>query len=385
MASLLNKRLGVTQCIIDHALEKTKSLHSDLYWRENDAQYHFSCQYTADLIAMNTADFIITSSDKEIAGTEETVGQYGSYQAFSMPGLYRVTNGIDLFDPKFNIVSPGVDENIYFPCTETGRRLTVLQPEIESLIYGTEPGAQARGVLADPDKPLIFTMARLDRIKNITGLVEWYGNSERLRNSANLLVVGGHIDPGYSSDDEEREQIQRMHQLMDQYGLDGQVRWLGMRLHKNLAGEVYRRVADSRGIFVQPALFEAFGLTIIEAMTSGLPVFVTCHGGPHEIVQHKRSGFHIDPNNGAAAAELMADFLERCTAESGEWERVSQGALARVAARYTWKLYAERMMTLSRIYGFWKFVSGLEREESARYLDMFYHLQFRPLAEKIPR
>ena len=37
-------------------------------------------------------------------------------------------------------------------------------------------------------------------------------------------------------------------------------------------------------------------------------------------------------------------------------------------------------MTLSRIYGFWKFVSGLERQETLRYLDMFYHLQFRPLA-----
>ena len=136
---------------------------------------------------------------------------------------------------------------------------------------------------------------------------------------------------------------------------------------------------------MQPALFEAFGLTIIEAMSSGLPVFVTRHGGPHEIVKHNRSGFHIDPNRGDEAAELMADFLERCAADPGEWERISQGALARVAARYTWKLYAERMMTLSRIYGFWKFVSNLEREEVACYLDMFYHLQFRPLAAKMER
>jgi hypothetical protein len=36
-------------------------------------------------------------------------------------------------------------------------------------------------VLADPDKPLLFTMARLDRIKNITGLVDWYGRSAELR------------------------------------------------------------------------------------------------------------------------------------------------------------------------------------------------------------
>ena len=176
-----------------------------------------------------------------------------------------------------------------------------------------------------------------------------------------------------------------MHQIIDSHELEGQVRWLGMRLPKNMVGELYRTIADHRGVFVQPALFEAFGLTIIEAMSSGLPVFVTCHGGPSEIVQHNRSGFHINPNQGEAAADLMADFFERCASNPGEWERVSQGALARVAARYTWRLYAERMMTLSRIYGFWKFVSDLDREEMACYLDMFYHLQFRPLAEKIDR
>ena len=46
-------------------------------------------------------------------------------------------------------------------------------------------------------------------------------------------------------------------------------------------------------------------------------------------------------------------------------------------------LYAERMMTLSRIYGFWKYVTNLERDETRRYLEMFYGLQFRPLAESV--
>ncbi len=41
---------------------------------END--YNFSMQFTADLIAMNSSDFQITSTFQEIAGTETTVGQY---------------------------------------------------------------------------------------------------------------------------------------------------------------------------------------------------------------------------------------------------------------------------------------------------------------------
>lgn len=383
VASLLSHRLNVTQCNIAHALEKTKYLHSDLYWQDNEEKYHFSCQYTADLIAMNSADFIIASTYQEIAGTESTEGQYESYQTFTMPGLYRVINGINLFEPKFNIVSPGANADVYFPYTDQEKRLFSLWPEIEKLVYGKAPAKSARGKLKDKDKPVIFSMARLDRIKNITGLVEWYGRSPRLRGLANLVIVGGYIEPEQSGDHEEQAQIREMHALMDKYELDNEVRWLGMRLDKNLSGELYRFIADRRGIFVQPALFEAFGLTIIEAMASGLPTFATIYGGPREIILHKRSGFHIDPNDGDAAAELIADFFERCAASPDEWQRVSNEGLARVAAKYTWEKYAERVMTLSRIYGFWKFVSGLERQETLRYLNMFYHLQFRPLAAQL--
>ncbi|WP_324780346.1 sucrose synthase [Thiobacillus sedimenti] len=380
VASLLSARLGVTQCNIAHALEQTKYLHSALYWEANDASYHFACQYTADLIGMNHADFIITSTYQEIAGTADGVGQYESYRAFTLPGLYRVVHGIDVFDPKFNIVSPGADAAIYFPYMQTERRLHSLMPEIERLLYARDPGVAHRGCFEDPHKPLIFSMARLDRIKNLSGLTEWFGASPRLAEAANLVVIGGHVDAAVSGDDEEKAEAARMHELMTHHRLDGRMRWLGVRLDKNLAGELYRHVADRRGVFVQPALFEAFGLTVIEAMASGLPVFATRYGGPLEIIEHGKSGFHIDPNDGAAAADAILAFLQRCEADPAVWNRISEGALARVAARYTWQLYAERMMTLSRIYGFWKFVSNLEREEAGRYLELFHHLQFRPLA-----
>jgi len=380
VATLLAQRLGVTQCNIAHALEKTKYLYSDLYWRENDPQYHFSSQFTADLIAMNTADFIITSTYQEIAGTDESVGQYESYAAFTLPGLYRVVHGVDAFDPKFNIVSPGADPDVYFPAIDQERRLDHLHTEIEQLVYGQQVGGAVRGSLTEPDKPLLFTMARMDRIKNITGLVEWYASSPALRATANLLVISGHVDPERSDDAEERNQIQRMHALMNEHGLDTQVRWLGMHLEKDLAGELYRVVADRRGAFVQPALFEAFGLTVVEAMSSGLPTFATCFGGPQEIIEDGVSGFHIDPNHGEAAAQRIAAFYKRCRQEPAYWDAILGGSLERVAARYTWKRYAERMMTLSRVYGFWRYVTDLERSETRRYLEMFYALQYRPLA-----
>ena len=50
-----------------------------------------------------------------------------------------------------------------------------------------------------------------------------------------------------------------------------------------------------------------------------------------------------------------------------------------VLCRYTWKIYSERLMTLAGVYGFWKYVSKLERRETRRYLEMFYILKFREL------
>ena len=382
VATLLSQQLGVTQCNIAHALEKTKYLYSDLYWQDNEPQYHFASQFTADLIAMNSADFIITSTYQEIAGTRDSVGQYESYGSFTMPGLYRVVNGIDVFDPKFNIVSPGADAEIYFPFHEQARRLHGLDEALNRLVFGdAQPGT--RGVLADRDKPLIFSMARLDRIKNITGLVQWYGENSALREQANLVVVAGYVDASQSLDREEREQIARMHELFERYGLDGQVRWLGLQLDKPLAGELYRFIADHRGVFVQPALFEAFGLTVVEAMISGLPAFATRYGGPLEIIEHGVSGFHIDPNHGGQVSTALSEFFTRCAAQEDYWKRISDAAIARIQSRYTWERYASRMMTLSRVYGFWKYVTNLERDETRRYLQMFYGLQYRPWANSL--
>ena len=47
----------------------------------------------------------------------------------------------------------------------------------------------------DKKKPILFSMARLDRVKNLTGLAELYAKNERLRAACNLVIVGGIVDP----------------------------------------------------------------------------------------------------------------------------------------------------------------------------------------------
>ncbi|PWA39266.1 sucrose synthase 7 [Artemisia annua] len=143
---------------IAHALEKTKYEDSDMKWKELDPKYHFSCQFTAGTIAMNSADFIITSTFKSLLeGFNDRPGQYESHQAFTLPWLYRVVSGIYVFDPKFNIASPGVDQSVYFPYTKIEKRLT--SPSDRATVKPNDPHQQFQSQLTN-----FFTFLSMQRV-----------------------------------------------------------------------------------------------------------------------------------------------------------------------------------------------------------------------------
>lgn len=379
VASLMSDALDVTQCTIAHALEKTKYLFSDLYWKNVEDHYHFSLQFTADMIAMNKSDFIIASTHQEIIGTETEMGQYESYQNFTLPGLYQVINGINLFAPKFNVIPPGVDERIYFPYYESDKRIQEHTRTWENRIF-TDPAVDIYGRLDNPDKRPIFTMARFDKVKNITGLIEAFGQSNALRESCNLIFSAGSIRIEESKDDEEREEIHRAYELIGKYDLHGQVRWLPS-INKQDTGEVYRIIADKKGIFVQPAHFEAFGLTILEAMVSGLPTFGPKFGGPSEIIEPGKSGFLMNTSKPQLIAESLETFLESCKKDTELWKTISENGIKRVNTYFTWALYSEKLITLAKLYGFWRFSESAEgKVKLNRYTDLIYHFLFRQRA-----
>lgn len=383
VAFLLARRLNVTQFNVAHALEKSKYLFSNLYWQELEKTYHFSIQFTADLIAMNAAQCIISSTYQEIVGRPDSVGQYESYQNFTMPDLYHVVNGIELFSPKFNVVPPGVNENIYFPYSKTEDRIPSKIEQVEELLFYSNDESQVFGKLDNPEKRPLFSMARLDRIKNLTGLVECFGKSPQLQEHCNLILIAGKLSTSETTDSEERDEIEKMYRLIDEYNLHGKIRWLGVRLPKSDSGEVYRVIADHQGIFVQPALFEAFGLTILEAMISGLPTFGTQFGGPLEIIQDQVNGFYINPTKPEETGQKILDFVQKCEKQAEHWNRISEKAMERVYSSYTWKIHTTKLLSLARIYGFWNFTSKENREDMLRYIESLFYLIYKPRAQAL--
>jgi sucrose synthase len=383
VAFLLARRMKVTQCNIAHALEKSKYLFSNLYWNDLEDKYHFSLQFTADLIAMNAANFVISSTYQEIVGTPDSVGQYESYKCFTMPDLYHVVNGVELFSPKFNVVPPGVNENYYFPYTRNQDRVESDRQRINEILFTLDDPSQIFGKLDDPDKRPIFSMARLDRIKNLTGLAECFGKSQELQEHCNLILVAGKLRVEESGDNEERDEIVKLYQIIDQYNLHGKIRWLGVRLSKTDSGEIYRVIADHQGVFVQPALFEAFGLTILEAMISGIPTFATQFGGPLEIIQDKVNGFYINPTHLEETAAKILDFVTKCEHNPDYWQKISQKSIERVYSTYTWKIHTTKLLSLARIYGFWNFTSKENREDLLRYIESLFYLIYKPRAQQL--
>ncbi len=383
VASLLSDRLDVIQCTIAHALEKTKYLFSDLYWKQMEPDYNFSLQFTADMISMNKSDFIITSTYQEIAGTEASMGQYESYQFFTMPGLYQVKNGVNLFNPKFNIVPPGVNEDIYFPYDDYEKRISKKSDDWNHRLFYDTENEDIYGCLNDPEKPPIFTMARFDRIKNITGLIQAFGEHSELNHACNLIFAAGTIHPDRSGDLEEREEIEKAYRLIDELNLHGRVRWLPS-IDKKDTGEVYRIFADRKGVFVQPALFEAFGLTILEAMLSGLPTFGPEFGGPSEIIRDGVSGFLMNTSRPELISEAIWKFIQKHQNEPAYWNTISENGIQRVREKFTWKLYNRKLMSLAKSYGFWRYAAaGRGMVKLDRYCDLLYHLLLKQRAEQL--
>jgi len=382
VASLLSDKFDVIQCTIAHALEKTKYAFSDIQWQDNEQDYHFSIQYTADIYSMNKSDFIITSTLQEIIGTEDTMGQYESYQFFTMPDLYQVINGINLFAPKFNVIPPGVDEELYFPYYEKEKRIQHKWQQWENRLF-YDASADIFGKLDDSDKRPIFTMARFDKIKNITGLINAFGMSKKLRQSCNLIFAAGTIHIENSSDIEERNEITKAYNLIERFNLHGNVRWLPS-INKLDTGEVYRIIADHKGFFVQPALFEAFGLTVIEAMASGLPTFAPKFGGPLEIIEYGVSGFLINTSKPELISKSLEKIIDRCEQDKNYWGTISENGIQRVNDHYNWKHYSQRLTNLTKLYGFWRYaVSGKGMLELDRYCDLIYHFLLKERAKQI--
>ena len=91
-------------------------------------------------------------------------------------------------------------------------------------------------------------------------------------------------------------------------------------------------------VLVNPSLVESFGMTVLEAMASGIPVVATQVGGMPELVRDGVTGRLVPPNDARALADGIADLLR------DPERRRAMGTAARAIAdaKYRWDHVAAR-------------------------------------------
>ena len=99
--------------------------------------------------------------------------------------------------------------------------------------------------------------------------------------------------------------------------LENQVKQLKLQDHVFFGGAKnndwvrdYLSDNSSNSIYLQPSRFEAFGLSILEALFSGLPVVTTNVGGIPEIIRDGITGLLCEPDNPVSIAEKIKQLMQ---------------------------------------------------------------------------
>ncbi|MDX9971983.1 MAG: glycosyltransferase family 4 protein [FCB group bacterium] len=94
---------------------------------------------------------------------------------------------------------------------------------------------------------------------------------------------------------------------------------------------------------VLPSEGEPFGRVVVEAWWAGVPVVVSNHGGPAELVDHGRTGLHFSRGNAAALAVAVQRVLSDSALRDSITARGRQEA-----ARFAPEAHAEAVVALYR-------------------------------------
>ena len=272
--------------------------------KEIETKYNIGRRIDAEEEVLANAALVITSTHNEI---EE---QYGLY---------------NYYDPdRMSVIPPGTDLEQFHPPV---RGETI------------EFSSQVDRFLANPDKPLILALSRPDERKNILTLIEAFGESKSLQRVANLLIIAGNRDDIRDLDDGAQSVLTNILLSIDTYDLYGRV--AVPKSHRaDEVPDIFRLAASRGGVFVNPALAEPFGLTLLEAAATGLPLVATENGGPVDIIGNCHNGELVDPLDRQSITNALLKLLR----DKDAWMKASRNGIRGVRKHYSWQTHARSFL-----------------------------------------
>lgn len=175
-------------------------------------------------------------------------------------------------DPKrIDVIHNGVDIDLFCP----GLGASAVRKE-----FGIEH-----------HETVVGCVARFDPVKNFPGLIKAFAGVKRKGIDARLLLVG------------DGPQMEELRALVDDLGLKRDVLFTGRRTD-------VPQCLQAMDVYIQPSFYEGFSMTILEAMSSGLPVIAFDVGGTHEMLIHGFNGLLLQRNAENVLEEAMIDLAE---------------------------------------------------------------------------
>ena len=148
--------------------------------------------------------------------------------------------------------------------------------------------------------PFVFLWAgRLEHVKGVDLLLEAVKSLRERTDKEFMLRLAG---KGSKRDALERQAAS--------LGLSDRISFLGRISRKEILMEM-----QGANCFILPSRYEAFGVVLIEAMATGLPVIATRSGGPDFIV-NTENGLLIEPGNANELTKAMEMMMENISSYS---------------------------------------------------------------------
>lgn len=318
IARQLSKLMGIPYVFTGHSLGRSKKFslaNEGMSEDQMNKQFAIDRRIQAEEKVLQTANLVITSTNHEIKK------QYGKY------------DNVD--KAKYIVIPPGINVTRFYP----------FYYDHDESFQKPEVAKQARYKLSmelgrffkDTQKPLILAICRPDSKKNIHGLVQAYAISRTLQSIANLAIFAGIRKDIDNMDDNERQVLTDLLFMMDKHDLYGKMAIPKKHDPNNEVPELFRMAADSRGVFVNSAFNEPFGLTLIEAASSGCPIVGPDDGGPNDIVKNCKNGELVDTTSPRAIAEGIKKIL----LDPELWTKYSNSGITGVREHYSWDAHAE--------------------------------------------
>ncbi|WP_269611800.1 HAD family hydrolase [Prochlorococcus marinus] len=302
VGALVSRRLGLPLVFTGHSLGREKLrrlLAAGIDHDQIEQTYSISKRIDAEELALAHSNLLITSTKQE---SDE---QYSRYGRFSKKNI--------------EIIPPGVDLNRFHA---TNSNLKDEEKELNILF---------KPFLRDLNLPPLLAISRAVRRKNIPALIETYGRSTILQQRHNLILILGCREDSRQLDKQQREVFQQVFELVDKYNLYGKVAYPKQHKREQIPS-IYRWAANRNGLFVNPALTEPFGLTLLEAAACGLPMVTTDDGGPRDILSRCENGLLVDVSD----LEAIRDGLETAGSNSSVWKTWSNNGVEGVSRHFSW-------------------------------------------------